>query len=219
MRLRSGLQPLAIDGILSPNVVTTRRSTLVIGKPLFREGDLSNYLRAQEGAIESHVRTTVTKSDLSKSDAEIIAGMMPGARVNPIAISFDAVQKSVAEARIAVNDHFSGRVQIDGVRATRTFPFSGDAKLFDLRPNQWTTVLPYAEVRSGQVVIGFEGRADDPESLRQELDRQEKYLSDYVEWSTKQVGEHNVRLEAMLGEAVARRRQHLSSLDDLASRI
>lgn len=65
-RLRSGLQPLTIDGILSPNVVTTRRSTLVIGKPLFRDGDLSNYLRAQDSAVESHVRTTVTKSDLSR---------------------------------------------------------------------------------------------------------------------------------------------------------
>lgn len=205
-----------VEMVLSP---TRRRMDLILGEPLFSKGELSSYLRAQEGAVDDHVRQTVSKSDLTKLDAELVQEMLPGARVTPLSVLFDDVEKNVAETRITVNDHFSGRVQIDGVRATRSFPFLGQDGLFDLRPNQWSTVLPYARVQANRIVIGIEGRPNDPDSLKQELDRQEKYLKDYVAWSSKQIEDHNAKLENLLAEAVARRRKHLTSLDDLASRI
>ncbi|MCZ0963493.1 hypothetical protein [Paracoccus benzoatiresistens] len=167
-----------------------------------------------------HVRRTMGKDDLSKTDAEIVQAMLPGAYVTPLAVAFDQVQKDVTEARVNVTDSFSRRqVQIDGVRATRRFPFTGQVELFDMQPSQWSSAHPRGEVRSGYVTIGIEGRADDRDSLKRELDRQETCLKNYVEWSTAQIDEHNTKLKGLLTEAVARRRNHLSSLDDLADGI
>lgn len=191
---------------------------MIIGNPLFRNNDLDGYLRGQVGAIDEHVRRNVTKNDLVRTDAEIAQSMLAEAKVEPLVVDFDNPAKAVREARVQVKDMFSGPVTIDGVRATRSFSFSGDARLFDLRTNPYTSVLPYGEVTSGSVTIGMEGRSD-PERLKREIDRQEEILREYVGYARSQVDAHNSRLEDLLAAAISRRRAHLTSIDDLASKI
>lgn len=191
---------------------------LIIGSPLFRNNDLDSYLRAQVGAIDNHVRQNVGNEELGKTDAEIAAGMMAEARVEPLHVDFDNPKKEAREARVQVSDTFSGRVTIDGVRATRSFAFTGDAGLFNLRTNPFSSVLPYGEVQSGRVTIGLEG-SNDPETLKREIDRQEEILRQYVGYSKAQIDAHNAALEGPLTAAIARRRAHLASIGDLASKI
>ncbi|WP_378946648.1 hypothetical protein [Mesorhizobium sp. ANAO-SY3R2] len=164
------------------------------------------------------MRQMIAKADLVKTDAEIVQLLLPGACVEPLEIDFDRAEKNVREVRVTVNDAFHGQVQIDGVRATRSFPFRGDRMLFTLRPNQWSSAIPYAEVGQASITIGIEGR-NNAETIKQELDRQQKILGEYTEWSTTLINQHNARLEGLLAAAVARRREHLASLEDLKSRI
>lgn len=191
---------------------------MIIGDALFRNNDLDGYLRAQVGAIEEHVRGTVSKADLGMTDAEIAQQHLPGARVEPLQVDFENPQKDVSEARVRVRHVFDGEVTIDGVRATRSFAFTGDQGLFLLRTNPYSSVLPYGLVRGGRIVIGMEGR-NDAETLKREIDRQEKILREYVGYSRAQVDAHNAKLEALLIEAIARRRQTLGSIDALKDRI
>ncbi|TCM51043.1 hypothetical protein C8J36_11050 [Rhizobium sp. PP-F2F-G48] len=191
---------------------------MIIGKPLFRNNDLDGYLRAQVGAIDDHVRRNIGKDDLTKIDAEIVKSMMTEARVEPLQVEFDNPNKEAREARVQVSDTFSGRVTIDGVRATRSFAFTGDAGLFNLRTNPYSSVLPYGEVQAGRVTIGMEGR-NDPETLKREIDRQEEILRQYVGYSKAQVDAHNNTLEGLLTASIGRRRAHLANINDLASKI
>lgn len=191
---------------------------MIIGNVLFLEESLDRYLRAQEGAVDNHVRQKVSRVDLIKSDAEIVHALLPDARVAPLKVDFDNPQKDVQEARVRVHDMFDGMVEIDGVRATRSFAFTGDPGLFRLRTNPYSTTLPHGEISIRRVIIGMSGR-NDAETLKREIDRQEQLLREYVETSTKQIEVHNDKLGALLGEAVASRRQQLASLEDLKNRI
>jgi hypothetical protein len=191
---------------------------LIIGNPLFRKNDLDSYLRAQLGAIDEHVRKSVGKNDLARSDAEIAQSLMAEAQVTPLIVDFENPMKAAREARVQVNDMFNGRVTIDGVCATRSFSFTGDRGLFDLRTNPYSSVLPYGDINGGRVTIGMEGR-NEPETLKQEIDRQENILREYVGYAKAQVDAHNAKLEGMLVDAIARRRAHLASIDDLANKI
>ncbi|MER8512929.1 hypothetical protein NKH47_08245 [Mesorhizobium sp. M1060] len=191
---------------------------MIIGSALFLKNDLDNYLRAQVGAVGEHVRKTVSKADLSKTDAEIAQQHLPAARVEPLQVDFENPQKDVSEARVRVNDVFDGAVTIDGVRATRSFAFTGDQDLFSLRTNPYSSVLPHGLVRDGRIVIGMEGR-NDAETLKREIDRQEQILREYVGNSKAQVDAHNARLEALLTAAIAHRRQTLVGIDALKDRI
>ena len=164
------------------------------------------------------MRKHVTKADLAKADVEIAQRLLPAALVEPLVVDFENPQKDVREARVQVRDFFDGMVMIDGVRAARSFAFSGDPDLFRLRTNPWSTALPYGEVRGSRVTIGMEGR-NDPDMLKQEIERQERILREYVGYSKAQVDKHNADLERLLIEAVARRRQTLIALDALREQI
>jgi hypothetical protein len=192
--------------------------SVIIGEALFRTNDLDSYLRAQVGAVDNHVRDHVTKADLAKTDAEIAQALLPGARVEKLQVDFEHPQKDVREARVQVHDVFDGRVTIDGVRATRSFAFTGDPGLFQLRTNPWSTSLPHGEVRGGRITIGMEGR-NDAETLKREIDREEKTLREYVERSGAQIDAHNAQLEGLLTAAIARRRQTLAGIDALKDQI
>jgi Asp-tRNA(Asn)/Glu-tRNA(Gln) amidotransferase A subunit family amidase len=87
-----------------------------------------------------------------------------------------------------------------------------------LRTNPYSTTLPHGEISNRRVIIGMSGR-NDAETLKREIDRQEQLLREYVETSTKQIEAYNDKLGALLGEAVASRRQQLASLEDLKNRI
>lgn len=191
---------------------------MIIGNALFLDRDLDSYLRAQVGAVDNHVRQHVSKADLVNTDAEIAQRLLPAARVEPLQVDFDNPQKDVSETRVQVRDHFSGTVVIDGVRATRSFAFTGDPGLFRLRTNPYSSVLPHGEIRNGRVVIGMEYR-NDPETLKREIDSQERILREYVGYSKTQVDTHNHQLEALLTAAVARRRQTLAGVDALKDLI
>lgn len=86
---------------------------MIIGDALFRNNDLDNYLRAQVGAVDEHVRKTVSKTDLGKTDSEIAQQHLPSARVEPLQVDFENPQKDVSEARVRVHDVFDG-----GARST-----------------------------------------------------------------------------------------------------
>ncbi|UCI05680.1 hypothetical protein [Mesorhizobium sp. B1-1-8] len=191
---------------------------MIIGEALFRKNDLDNYLRAQVGAIDEHVRKNVTKADLGKTDAEITQQHLPGARVEPLQVDFENPQKDVSETRVQVHDVFDGAVMIDGVRATRSFAFTGEPALFSLKTNPYSSVLPHGLVTGGRIVIGMEGR-NDAETLKREIDSQEQTLRVYVGYSKAQVDAHNAKLEALLTDAIARRRKALDAIDALKDRI
>ncbi|MGX5806039.1 hypothetical protein ACWGS9_33240 [Bradyrhizobium sp. Arg314] len=191
---------------------------MIIGEALFRKNGLDNYLRAQVGAVEEHVRKNVTKVDLSKTDAEITRQHLPNARVEPLQVDFENPQKDVSEARVRVHDGFDGAVIIDGVRATRSFAFTGEPALFSLKTNPYSSVLPYGLITGGRIVIGMEGR-NDAETLKRDIDRQEQILREYVGYSKAQVDAHNAQLETLLTEAIARRRKALDAIDALKGRI
>jgi hypothetical protein len=82
-----------------------------------------------------------------------------------------------------------------------------------MKPSRWSNP-PRGEVRGNSVIVGAEGR-NDPASLKQELDRQEAALREYVGNSTSQVASHNAALKPKIMDAVARRRNQLSELDKL----
>lgn len=191
---------------------------MLVGGPLFLNADLDSYLRAQVAAIDEHVRTHVSTLHLEKTDIEIAEGLLPGACVAPLIVDFDHPQKDVREARTQINDAFHGRISIDGVRATRTFAFTGDSHLFHARTNPWSTTVPHGEIRGGSITIGVEGR-NDPDTLRGELDRQEHLLRDCIENSRKQIERHNNDLKSLLTDAIARRRKTLEDIESLRNKI
>jgi hypothetical protein len=183
----------------------------MFGQPLFRDSDLATYLRQREALIEARLTKQLDVKDLGRSEAEVVAEQLHQALLKPLRVDFDNPVNETARGRITTADNFYDRAEIDGVRVTRSFDFTGEIALFGMRPGRWSDAAR-GEILDANVAIGAEGSAD-VEGLRLELDRQETILREYVANSTDQVESHNAALEAKIAESVARRLEHLNEVE------
>jgi hypothetical protein len=179
------------------------------GNPLFYANNLDQYLRGQIAAIETHVFENVQSHHLSESDDEIVTRLLPEARVGALKVDFENPVREVQEAQVQVSDQFrGGSITIAGIRATKAFPYTGHQALFDMKPNRFTTRLPYAIVSRTHVILAYEGRSDE-DAIKREFADTEGALKFYVEASSHQVEAHDAALPDLLMGVVQRRRAQL----------
>ncbi len=182
------------------------------GNALFRESRLSDYLGRRELSIQSIVTAQVNASNSSLSDADLAALLAQQLVVQPLVVDFDGIQKSVREARVTVND-FGRRIEIDGILATRTFPFSGDGQFFYMMPSSYSSSLPYGTIEGNKISIAASGHPDDAERMKQELDREQELLKQYLDNQETQIRAYNQELKSKLEYAIVTRRKSLGSID------
>lgn len=175
-----------------------------IGDAIFANGDLGSYLQAKVSSIEVHIRKGAGETDLKGKDADFAPAILLAVRVQPLEVDFDHAVKKVDEVRIFVRDAFDGPlVAFEGVKVTKSFRFSGDARLFSLRPRLLSNI-PQGQIKDGHVIIGVEGRSE-PNKLRREIDRQEQFLRECVTRSTAQINRYNAHLPRLIEAAVSNR--------------
>ncbi|PPC99397.1 MAG: hypothetical protein CTY31_10640 [Hyphomicrobium sp.] len=190
---------------------------MVIGEALFVKGSLSSYFDQQVAALRPFVEKFLGSHAGESDETKIVQAILAEARVEPLKVDFSAASKDVQSAKVRIRD-FGRDIEIDGVRATRTYPFTGDAGLFRLQPNTWTSVVPYGLVTGNRITIGIEDR-NDPPSLKGHLDSQEELLRKYIDWQSANIEEHNRSLKPKIESLVAARLKHLDGVAKLKDMI
>jgi hypothetical protein len=98
---------------------------------------------------------------------------------------------------------------VPGHRVEVHIPFSGEKDVFKYRPSSWTTVLPIAEVRDGELVQTIEYSADSPRNVRAEADGLVTQINRYLEWARGDIERFNDSLGARTPTAIRRRRDRV----------
>jgi hypothetical protein len=147
----------------------------------YLEGRSSDMIEEIEATPEEHVLQTdigVWADALADSYAVEVPALrrddwyMDEPRAIKVDVSWDHFRRAIPDP--------SRPVYVPGYRAVVHVPFDGDANVFTLRPNTYTTVLPHALIRSGEVIIEIEYPQDTPVDIEPqatgELDRIEQWL-------------------------------------------
>ena len=177
---------------------------MYVGEALFCRGHLSAYLDQERNALRDAVNKHVDLSDPDVDAGTLCKEIVAEVRIAPLRLHFDQVQKHIVPARVTIYD-FGREIEIDGVRATRVYPFEGEQGLFQARPGIWTSVVPYGIISHSSVTIGVEGR-NDRDMLKRELDQQEKLLQDYVGWICADIQAHNDTVAPRVAQFITARR-------------
>ncbi|MDV4182959.1 hypothetical protein R1521_31070 [Rhizobium brockwellii] len=186
---------------------------MIIGNVLFGKGNLGAFLRREVDAIDDHVRGNVTAAELEMDDDALTAAMMADAKVGSLSVDFENPERNTEEIKVVVSDHF-GSANIDGVRVTKSFAFSGNADLFDLAPSKYDSSRPRGVLEYGRVKIVYEGRRD-PDAIKNSFADQEAQLRRYLEWSKEEVDAHDQNLPRRLKAAIEQRRKVLGEIGKL----
>ncbi|MGE0022064.1 MAG: hypothetical protein AB7S70_00345 [Hyphomicrobium sp.] len=185
---------------------------MIIGDALFIRGHLSAYLQKEKDELRNYVDRAI-RDNPSLDEAALVKLITERGAVATLAVDFSAPTKDVRPIKTSVND-YGRHIEIDGVRATKTFSFTGEPILFQLQPNSFTSVIPHGRVSGQSIMIGWEGR-NDAEAIKRALGDQEKMLAEYIERQRADIEAHNAGLEQRVAREVKTRLEHIGSVNRL----
>lgn len=191
---------------------------MLLGEPLFSAADLSDYLGRKRLAAKANIEGAQLPVGDASRDAAVIDLIIGKAQVEPLAVDFAKVVKhDPIPVRVRVQD-FGRDTETDGVRVIRSAPFTGDHALFSLTPSSYGG-SPRGRIERGELIIGLEGLADDPASLKQTLDREQEEIDRYLNWQKSQIEEHNTSIRPFVEGLMKARRENVEKVAALKDQL
>jgi hypothetical protein len=197
----------------------------VIGELLFYrrdQVDLDAVLRHQVEQLRGKVDALPADLFSKKSDEEIAKQIAEQEALHPLTIDFNAGKASVRECVIEVHDQFGferGPVRVQGLAATKSFPFNGDPELWHLRTNPWGMNPPRGDVQGNDLVIGIEVRANEADQAARYIDETVARIPEYLQRQEAQIAKHNASLAMNAMRWISLRRQRLGTASDLLKKL
>lgn len=193
---------------------------------LFSDGDLQSAIDNQIQTARNAVMSLPRDQFLGTSADTLVEHFSAQYKISPLLLLEEQVSMDREEAQIDVTGHFdyaqsySGRTIAKGVRLTFYYPFTGEATLWKLRPNQWSSMFPLAgiDARRSLLTIRLENTSNvAPEQFKQSLNSQLSLIRDYISWQTQMLSAFNSDLHRQIRQCVDQRRAELEKVDGFAS--
>jgi hypothetical protein len=197
----------------------------VLGELLFYrrdQVDLDAVLRHQVEQLRSRVDVLSEDIFSKKSDEEIAEQIAEQETLQPLTIDFNAGTASVRECEIEVHDQFGferGSLRVQGLAATKSFPFNGDPKFWHLRTNPWDMNPPRGDVRGNNLVIGIKVRAHEADQAARYIDETIAKIPEYLQRQETQIAKHNASLATNAMRWITLRRQRIGMASDLLNKL
>ena len=196
---------------------------------LFCEGDLDATLRAHQSSISAKIDAIPRDQFMNAQPEEIIDNILSSMTVEPLVIYEDRAEMDQRETKIDVSawrdrNPFGDRgpIFVPGVAVSVSIPFTGDSSLWKLRPNQWQSVFPNANVansrgeNSGHVKFDMVQPTDEaPERFKARLDEELKTIRFYLQSQKQQIEGFNAGLRPQVLASVSARRTRIQKHEGL----
>jgi hypothetical protein len=181
---------------------------------------LSDVIRASLGILASdRVRKFDKKTFDLFTDDELIPKAVDDLKINPLKLDRANSTSSITARTLEVTNNFGERAYADGVEVTTTVPFTGDAALFELCPNQHDLSKPHGKVSGQKLAVGVALPSANKDSaiptIKSTLDSVERYIDN----QRSQIETFNSQLEDRVRPLVAARRAEFESHTDLLSKL
>jgi hypothetical protein len=194
---------------------------------LFSKGDLSSALDGQMRSVPRLVEEIPRDQFLATSVDTLVEHLVAKLAIDPLVLHEEHMSMEHGETKIDVTGRFEyggsldGRpVHAGGHQLTFHLPFSGDAQLWDMRPNVWSSVAPQGlvDTRRKVLTITFRNTANTEQQWYQnELNSSLQLIRQSVDAQSSMLAQYQRDLPARARNAVTHRRGQVSKLHDLAA--
>jgi hypothetical protein len=195
---------------------------------LFYEGDLAATLRMHFSKVQDRI-DAIPEAELFREDeARLVDLVQQDFVVVPLTLDEDNITMIREEIKVDVSGdrsrYFSmgnGPHYVAGIRVRISVPFRGDPNLWKLKPNHWSSVLPYGDVmsrngeRDGTLEVTIEYPADmGADEAKKRFDENMKTVRFYVDNQREQVEDENGKLPDLIRSVLASRKARLQKHRD-----
>jgi hypothetical protein len=183
---------------------------------LFIELDLNAALEGHARGLDEEIERAPEDHLLKVDEAEWVAALVARYTIEAPELRPDDWWMDQTEIKVDVSWDQNRAIldssqpaYVPGHRVEVHIPFSGEKDVFKYRPSSWTTVLPTAEVRDGELVQTIEYPADSPRNVRAEADGLVAQVNRYLEWARGDIERFNGSLAGRTRTAIQRRRDRV----------
>jgi len=141
-------------------------------------------------------------------------------------LNVDSVCFEQDEADVDVSQDFHRAIfdraqpfYMKGTLITFVVPFEGDASLFRYRPSAFTTVLPYGDVRDGELRLEYESVDHNDQAVKSAFDRSLREVQQYLSFAAENVNQFNDSFMNEVHQRITQRREKLMKDQGLAASL
>jgi hypothetical protein len=190
-------------------------------KCLFCGKNLTDILDEHLSTVDNIVNNIPKAQFLISSEQDIVDHIVANLAINPIKLRLDLIEMETEEISFNYGNEYN-IVNVPGIRITITIPFSGDKKLWDLKPSSYYLIFPRGKIRykdengNGFINIVYEQAADESqEILKQAIDHNIELIKDFITNQLKDITPRNERLPGQIRLAIKARLDRLEKQDGL----
>lgn len=183
---------------------------------LFCSYDLSEGLAQTKAKAVAEVGSIPENRFLNTAPEDLKSYLVEKHSVEPVTLLRDQASVDVRETQVDVRyDQMrfildqSRPALVPGESIDIHVPFSGEKDLLYGRPSRFTLNAPHARIEGSEVILHFESPSDSPQDVRPLMDGILNDIEQYLGWQRPAIEGHNQSLPALVGEAIASRRERL----------
>lgn len=197
---------------------------------LFNDGELEQVMRSALDSIRGVVESIPQGQFVATATDTLVENLVAHRQLDPLALNEGNIHcEQPVETKIDATGHpgyfswgVSGPTLANAVKVTFYVPFSGEPKLWRLKPNQWTTRIPTGQVDASKSVLAIEieHALNTPVELyQQDFNAQLNNIRSYVEAQRKQLEQWPETLASLAKGEVELRQKTLKHLSGLAASL
>ncbi|MDP3662067.1 MAG: hypothetical protein U1D41_10130 [Nitrosomonas sp.] len=200
---------------------------------LFYEGNLNNALLARNRNTSEEVNAIPKDQFLSTPEQDLIEHVCAEILIEPLTLYEESMEMEQHETEIDVSGYKDrnpfgdrGPINVQGIRVVVSVPFTGDPDLWKIRPNQFQTVFPRADVcgskggKAGHIELIYQQPSDEqPQQIKQRLESDLMSIRFYIDAQRNQIEQFNKSTPENVRQAVQVRRQKLEKHDGIANML
>ncbi|MBI4799640.1 MAG: hypothetical protein HY794_13130 [Desulfarculus sp.] len=187
---------------------------------LFARGNLQSYLSNIADNLNPIIEKVPTNQFIASSDEQLLEHFLAELIVEPITLHEDHATMDKEETTLDMSHRFDygeGATGVPGTKITVLIPYTGDSKLWEMRPSTWSTVFPRARYigprgnEPGSLIVEISMTYDEPmESYKAVLDKKIKSIKEYLNYQRQDIESFNNNLPGQLLQTIRARRERLS---------
>lgn len=193
---------------------------------LFYSSELSSFLEAQMQSAKTLVERIPREQFLSTAVDTLVENIEQQLLIDPLVLHEDKMQMEHNETKINVSDRieyggFDGRtVMTDGHQLNFYIPFSGEDRLWKMKPNVWSSVIPQGEIdnRKQLLTLSFSNTSNTEQTWYQrELQSTLQLIRQSISAQFSMLAQYHDSLSRTVRDIVVHRQQQIRKLQGLAS--
>jgi hypothetical protein len=139
----------------------------------------------------------------------------------PVLKDEDRYLANSREVQVDVSGNWRGREPVYGPGNENVIavPFEGNADLFQIRPDTYTSAPPRAEIGKGELLLHYVRTDHDAAAVTRESEKTIKEIKDYLSWLQQSVAPHNHQMKELVRSHVKQRKERLLKDANMAEAI